>query len=227
VQNIRVIIVDDHAMVRDGLSKLLNLEPDIECVATAGDGEQAVKLTKEFLPDIVIVDLAMPGMSGIEVAEQIKNTRRSTKVLIISAYKYNYQILACMKVGVDGYLLKDTSSDELSNALRMIHAGNTVFNVQVTDRIQKGILAGSIGSNGATINLGERKIEVLRLAARGLGNKEIGHILRISTRTVGSHLAEIFKKMGVATRTEAILQALRDGLIDINDVVVDKNQSDG
>lgn len=224
MEKIKVIIVDDHTIVRTGLANLLNLEPDIECIAMAGDGEQGVRLVKELLPDVAIVDLAMPGLDGIEVARQIKDTCPSTKILIISAYKYNYHVLACMKVGVNGYLLKDTTPDELSNAIRVIHGGKSIFDLEITRKIQKSLSAKANDPHGGAVTLGERKLEILRLVAMGLGNREIGHLLSISSRTVGGHLAEIFGKLGVDTRTEAILYALREGMIDINDVSINRTE---
>lgn len=223
MEKIRVIIIDDHTIVQTGLANILNLESDIDCVATASNGEQGVSLVKDLHPDVAIVDLAMPGLDGIEVAKQIKNTCPNTKILIISAYKYNYYILACMKVGVNGYLLKDTTPDELCNSIRMVYKGKNIFDPEITTKIQKSLSAEKNGP-GSSVNLGDRKLEILRLVAMGLGNREIGNILNISSRTVGGHLSEIFGKLGVDTRTEAILYALKEGLIDINDVSINRDE---
>jgi len=216
-EKIKVLVADDHAMFRDGLDRMLNNEEDIECVATAGDGEQAINLAKEFLPDVAIIDVAMPRMNGIEAAKQIKAACPSIAILIVSAYKYRYYILACMKARVSGYLLKDSGRDELVNAIRMIHAGKTVFDHEIASKIQDD-LASKQNTGGGTPVLGNRELEVLSLAATGMGNKEIGHRLNISVYTVSTHLVHIFRKLGVESRTAAILYTLKEGWFNIDDV---------
>lgn len=218
VEKIRVLVADDHPIVRNGLSQLCEVEEDLECIAKVEDGEQAIRLTKELVPDVAIIDIAMPKVNGIEAAKQIKADCPTTAVLVISAYKYDYYILACFKAGIDGYLLKDTPPAEIANAIRTVHAGKGVFDLEATGKLMHDLATnkdmGSLGS----IEMGVRELEVLKLAAKGWGNKEIADKLCISEHTVGSHFAHIFRKLGVTSRTEALLYALKQGWFNINDL---------
>lgn len=218
MEKIRVLVADDHPIVRDGLCQLCEVEEDLECIAKVDDGEQAVRMAKELVPDVAIIDIAMPKMNGIEAAKQIKEDCPTTAVLIISAYKYDYYILACLKAGVDGYMLKDTPPAQIVNAVRMTHAGKGVFDLETTGKLMRGLAAskdeGSLGSS----ELCTRELEVLKLAAKGMGNKEIADRLSISEHTAGSHFAHIFRKLGVQSRTEAILYALKQGWFNIDDL---------
>lgn len=220
MEKIRVLVADDHIMVRDGLAKLLDAEDAIECVAKAEDGEQAIKLAIELKPDVAIIDVAMPRVNGIEAAKQIKEACPSIAVLIVSAYKYSYYVLACMKAGVDGYLLKDSTPEELIKAIYMVKAGKTVFDIEVAHEIQKDLCNVRDSAGLSTIVLGAREMDVLKLAAKGMGNKEIGYTLDISTATVASHFGHIFSKLGVESRTEAILYALKQGWFGIDDICI-------
>ncbi len=218
MEKIRVLVADDHPVVRNGLSQLCEVEEDLECIAKVEDGEQAIRLTKELVPDVAIIDIAMPKMNGIEAAKQIKKDCPATAVLVISAYKYDYYILACFKAGIDGYLLKDTPPTEIANAIRTVHAGKGVFDLEATGKLMRDLATnkdmGSLGS----IEIGVRELEVLKLAAKGWGNKEIADKLCISEHTVGSHFAHTFRKLGVKSRTEALLYALKQGWFNINDL---------
>lgn len=219
---IKVVVIDDHPIIQDGMSKILNQELDIECIGTASDGNQGFELIKKLLPDIAIVDIAMPGLDGIGLSSRVRNTCPNTKVIIMSAHKYSYYVLTCMKAGVRGYLLKDTTADAIVNAVRMVYQGQCIFDTEVLGTVQHTLSSSSQGG-AVTVasDLGERKIEILRLVASGLGNKEIGNLLNISSRTVAGHLSDIFGRLGVDTRTKAILYALKEGIIDINDVKID------
>jgi DNA-binding NarL/FixJ family response regulator len=214
VKKIRILVADDHTLVRDGLCQLLETQEDLEVVGRAEDGEVAVRLAKELLPDVAIIDVVMPKMNGIDAAKQIKKVNPTTAILIVSAHKYRHYVLACMKAGVSGYMLKDTPPGELSNAIRMVHAGKGVFDLQATDKMLQDLVA-----NKDKEKLGTRELEVLKLAAKGMGNKEIGNELDISDHTVGSHLVNIFRKLGVQSRTEAILYALKEGWFTVDDLV--------
>lgn len=218
VEKIRVLVADDHPIVRDALGHLCEAEEDLECIAKVDDGEQAVRLTKDLVPDVAIIDVAMPKMNGIEAAKQIKEDSPTTAVLIVSAHKYDYYILACLRAGVDGYMLKDAPPAHIANAIRMVHAGEGVFDLETTGKLIHDLAAskdeGSLGSS----ELRTRELEVLKLVAKGMGNKEIADKLCISENTVGSHFAHIFRKLGVQSRTEAILYALKQGWFNIDDL---------
>lgn len=219
MENIRVLVADDHPIFREGLSRLFCDERGLDCVAMAQDGEEAVKLTQKFQPDVAILDVEMPKINGLDAARQIKKTCSNTAVLMLSAYKYNDYIIAAIQAGVDGYLLKDTPRSELIEAIRMIHSGKGVFNLEATGKILQRITAakdstGLLGPDG----LRSRELEVLKLVAKGMTNKAISHKLSITENTVGTHLGHIFKKLGVDSRTEAALFALKEGLININDI---------
>lgn len=217
MKKIKVLVADDHILMRDGLCQLLEKEKDIECIAQASNGKEAITLAKEMLPDVVIMDVAMPEVDGIEAAKKIKADCPGIAVLMLSAHKYRYYILACLKAGVDGYLLKDTPRQELAFAIRMVHAGKSVFDLEATNKIIHD-LAISEGGKSAIHGLSSRELEILRLAARGMGNKEIGCELDISSHTVGSHLVNIFRKLGVTSRTEATLYALKEGWFTVGDL---------
>lgn len=218
MEKIRILVADDHPIVRNGLCQLCEAEEDLECIAKVDDGEQAVKLAKELVPDVAIIDIAMPKMNGIEAAKQIKEDFPSTAVLIISAYKYDYYLLACLRAGVDGFLLKDAPPTEIVNAIRMVHAGRGVFDLETAGKLMRDLAASKdTGSLGST-ELCLRELEVLKLAAKGMGNKEIADRLSISKHTVGSHFVHSFRKLGVQSRTEAILYALKQGWFNIDDL---------
>lgn len=218
MEKIRVLVADDHVLVRDGLCQLLEAQEDLECVARAKNGEEAVKLANKFLPDVAIIDVAMPEMNGIEAARQIKAACPSTAILIVSAYKYSYYVLACIRAGVDGYLLKDTPRDEFVSTIRAVHAGKRVFDVKAIDGILHDIATKKDTARLGLGELGTRELQVLKLAAMGMGNKEIGHELGITADTVGSHFVNIFRKLGVQSRTEAVLYALKEGWFNIDDL---------
>jgi len=218
MEKIRVLVADDHPIVRDALWHLCEAEEDLECIAKADDGEQAVRLAKDLVPDVAIIDVAMPKVNGIEAAKQIKKDCPTTSVLIISAYKYDYYILACLKAGVDGYMLKDTPPLQIANAIRMVHAGGGVFDLETTGKLIRDLAASKDEGGLGSTELRVRELEVLKLAAKGGGNKEIADKLYISEHTVGSHFVHIFRKLGVQSRTEAILYALKQGWFNIDDL---------
>jgi NarL family two-component system response regulator LiaR len=221
MDKIKVLIVDDHPLFREGLCQLLLKEKDLDCVAIAGNGEEAVKLASKFVPDIALIDVAMPDMNGVETAKKIKKECPATKVLMLSAFKYHYQVLACIQAGVDGYLLKNTRRRELVNAIRMVYAGDKVFSDEATGNILRGITDGNKGKVYIG-DLNPRELEVFKLAAMGKSNKDIAHELGISVHTVATHLFRIFAKMGVQSRTEATLFALQEGWFTVNDLKATK-----
>lgn len=222
MEKIRVLVADDHPLFREGLSRLFQDEKDLECVATAEDGEEAVRLTQELCPDVAILDVNMPKLTGIDAARQIKNTCPKTAVLMLSAYKYNHYVITSIQAGVDGYLLKNTPRSELIEAIRMIHSGKGVFNLEAISKILRKLTSGKDSAKSGPNELRKRELEVLKLAARGMSNKQISSELNITDNTVGTHLVSVFRKLGVESRTEATLYALKEGLISTDDIASKK-----
>jgi DNA-binding NarL/FixJ family response regulator len=214
---IRVLLADDHALVREGTRRLLETEKDVEVVAEAASGEEAVEATKRLHPDIAIMDIAMPGMGGIEATRAIKVYCPETAVLVLSAYDDEPYLMKLLEVGAAGFLLKNVHGKELISAIRAVSRGESVLQPSIAEKIMLR-MSSQTGTQQSTKDLlSERELEVLRLAARGLPNKEIARRLGLSIRTVHSHLANIFMKMHVGSRTEAVLQALRQGMISLQD----------
>jgi DNA-binding NarL/FixJ family response regulator len=221
VDEIRVMLVEDHILVREGTRELLDQEKDLHVVAEAGDGEEAVRLAAEHKPDVVIMDIAMPKLNGLEATKRIKAMNPGTAVLVLTAYDDDQYIFAFLEVGAAGYLLKDVSTEDLIRAIREVHAGESVLHPavarKVIDHFSHPSNAKSKQRNGALEELTSREMEALTLAAKGMTNREIADRLTISVRTVQVHLSNIFSKLGVGSRTEAVLYALRQGWITLED----------
>ena len=222
MKKISVIIADDHPVFREGLLRVFESVKSLRCIATAQDGEEAVRLVKELHPDVAVLDVNMPKITGVDAARLIKKACPDTAVLMLSAYKYDHYIISSIKAGVDGYLLKNTPHKELINAIHMVHSGEGVFNNEAAGKILHKI-AGSKGKvDTAYPGLGQRELEVLTLAAKGMTNKQISYKLGISENTVGAHLANVFRKLKVESRTEAILYTMKMGLISIDDTATEQ-----
>ncbi len=218
MEKIRVLIADDHPLFREGLCRLFQDEEGLECIAMAEDGEEAVKLTQELRPDVAILDVNMPKLTGVDAARQIKQTCPKTAVLMLSAYKYNHYVITSIQAGVDGYLLKNTPRSELIESIRMIHSGKGIFNIEAISKILRRLTSGTGSAESSPNELRKRELEVLKLTARGMSNKQISSELNITDNTVGTHLVNIFRKLGVESRTEATLYALKEGLISTDDI---------
>ena len=215
---IRVLVADDHPAFREGLCRLLEDEEDLEVVARPADGEETVLLAKELKPDVAIIDVAMPRLNGIEAAKQVKEACPSTAVLIISTYDYESYVLASLRAGAAGYLLKNAPLRELVSAIRMVHIGGAVFDLKAASNILHRLAANDGQERRSLEELHSRELEVLKLAARGVTNRNIASKLVISERTVQTHLVNIFRKLGVGSRTEAVLRALRKGWLTLDDL---------
>jgi DNA-binding NarL/FixJ family response regulator len=215
VEKIRVLIADDHLPFLEGLSRILNDEKEMEVIGKAADGEEAVILSKDLHPDVAIIDISMPKLDGIQAAKQIKESSPDTAVLMLSAFLYNSYVVASLNAGAAGYLTKDTPLPELVSAIHVINEGERIIGKRVAANF-----AGLLNSNNASGNPGlhPREVEVIKFTAKGMRNKEIASQLKISERTVQAHLANIFNKLGVYTRTEAVLKALKEGWLDICDL---------
>jgi len=206
---IKVLLADDHSVVRKGVREFLEDEPDIEVVGEAGDGAEAVDLANALRPDVVVMDIKMPGLSGVEATRRIRADAPQVRVLALTAYDDDPYVFGLLEAGASGYVLKTAESRELIRAIRAVAAGQSAVDPAIAPR-----LIARVAQHGtASDTLTERELGVLRLAARGLTNKQIGHDLAISDRTVQNHLANIFAKLGVASRTEAVTEALQRGVI--------------
>jgi NarL family two-component system response regulator LiaR len=217
---IRIVIADDHIVVREGTRELLQKAENFEIVGEAGDGEEAVRLVKELRPDVIILDVAMPRLSGIEATKQIKAFSPSIAVLILTAYEYDQYVFALLEAGADGYLLKDIPSQKLIEAVQSVHAGELVLHPAAARKAQK-FFARSAGKHEEqrVPLLTDRDTEVLRLLAKGHSNPQIASELNLSRRTVQSHLRNIFNKLKVDSRTQAVIEGLKKGYLILEDTV--------
>jgi DNA-binding NarL/FixJ family response regulator len=206
---IRVVLADDHSVVRKGVREFLEEEPDIDVIGEASDGVQAVALATELQPDVVVMDIKMPQLSGVDATKRIRSVAPKVRVLALTAYDDDPYIFGLLEAGASGYVLKTAESSELIRAIRAVASGQSALDPAIAPRIIARI-AQPVPTNET---LTERELEVLRLAARGLTNKQIGHDLDISDRTVQNHLANIYAKLGAASRTEAVTEALQRGML--------------
>lgn len=207
---IEILIVDDHPVVREGLTGMLAGEPDFVVVGEAADGETAVTLDARHEPDVILMDLRMPGMDGVEAIEAILAKRPSAHILILTTYDSDADILRAVEAGATGYLLKDAPREDLFRAIRAAAKGESALAPAVAARLMSRMRAP------AAEKLTPREIEVLQLVARGNSNREVGQTLHISTATVKTHLIHIFDKLGVSDRTAAVTVALERGIFTLD-----------
>jgi two-component system, NarL family, response regulator LiaR len=215
---IRVVLVDDHAVLRQGLRRLLEDEPDIEVVGEAANGLEAIAVTRALAPDLVLMDVVMPRLNGLEATKQIKQSNPATAVLVLSAHDDDRYVLGLLEAGAAGYLLKSATAQEVIHAIRAVHAGEAVLHPAIAGRLLSRAARPPTRVTLVHGNelLTEREVEVLRCAAKGLSNKEIASQLVLSVPTVKAHLVNIFNKMGVGSRTEAVMQALNQGWMELD-----------
>ena len=220
MDKIRLIVVDDKLVARQGLCRILEADESLECVGVADSGSEAIRLAGEQRPDVAIVDVAMPNMSGIEATREIKKVCPDIAVLAVSAYKYEHYVLASVKAGVDGYLLKDKMlAKELNNAVHMVHGKRSVFDSEAAEIIHKAV-GGKSKPGKSKEDLSSRELDVLQLVAKSMTNKEIASALDISNLTVGAHVVNILGKLGARSRLDAVLCALKKGLIAVDGVEI-------
>lgn len=214
MKEIRVLLVDDHTLIRDGLKRILGLEPGICVVGDAANGQQAVELAGELCPDVVIMDINMPEMNGIEAARLIKQRHPLMGIIALTIHDDEEYVLELINAGVSGYLLKDVSSEALIESIDRVYAGENVFHPVIT-RKMLGEFRRLTGGVGERPRLTVREQEVLEHVARGENNKEIAGMLYISEKTVKNHLTNIFRKLGVDDRTQAVLYAVKNKLVQL------------
>ena len=214
---IRIVLADDHPLFRESIARVLS-ERGFEIVAIVANAAQAVVAARQHKPDIALLDVAMPG-GGIEAIAEIRTACPATRVMMLSAYGYEHYVASSLRAGAVGYVMKTATMDYLCAAIRMVHGGETVFDFSAADGAPGQVLAGpaSPGNRPAdrSLAINPRELDVLRLVAKGMGNREIAHVLGISERTVQAHLVNVFGKLGVKTRTAAVMQCVAAGIIEV------------
>ena len=218
---IRVYVTDDHPIVRRGIKQLLDTEPDIEVVGEATNGREAIADMDQLKPDIVLMDLVMPLMDGIEAIRQIKAGHPSIQILVLTSFATDDKVFPAIKAGALGYLIKDTGPDELVRAIRQVHQGQLTLHPSIAQKLLKELTLTS-EQPPSPDPLTEREVDVLKLIARGLSNQEIAETLVVSIATVYTHVSNILDKLHLASRTQAALYALREGLASLYE---DENES--
>ena len=200
----RVLLVDDHALLRTGVAKIINQEPDLHVIAEAENGAEAVAAFERYQPDVTLLDLRMPVMEGVEAVKQIRARDPRALLIVLTTYDRDDEISQALKAGAKAYVLKDIAADELVDCIRKVLAGKTYIAPAAAAKLAEGV---------TRVQLTPREMATLRLLADGKSNKEIANALDISERTVKTHLAHLFEKLGVTSRTEAIKVATRRGLV--------------
>ena len=219
--DISIILGEDHLITRQGIRRLLEDEKGFKIIGEGANGEEVVRLVTELKPDVVIMDIAMPKLNGIEATRQIKLTNPRTGVLILSAYDDDEYVFALLKAGAAGYLLKTVSGDELVRAVKAIHKGEPVLAPSIAKKVMNYFKLPDkvpVLEEDST-HLSERELDIIRLAAKGLTNKDIADRLHLSYRTIEGHLRDIFNKLGVGSRTEAVLYGLKKGWFTLEELV--------
>jgi len=220
VDKIRILLAEDHVIVRQSIHQFLDREHDLEVVGEASEGEEAVRLAVQLKPDVVVMDVAMPKLNGIEATKQIKACLPSTAILALTAYDFDEYVFALLEAGAAGYLLKDVSGHELIDAIRAVYRGESALHPAIARKVVTRFRqsAAKPGSDEKLGLLSEREIQVLKLAARGMSNKEIALGMSLSLRTVEAHIGSIFNKLGVGSRTEAVVYGLKKGWFSLEDL---------
>ena len=213
IEKLTVLIADDHPLVREALHQTLDGEEDIEVVAEAGDGEEAVKLASELKPNVAVMDIIMPKLNGIEATKKIKEIAPDTAILILTAYDDDEYVLGLLNAGAAGYLLKSARGRDLVGAIRAIRSGESVLHPKIIAKLLKRAAIAPAEEHKPLELLSGRESEVLRLVALGMSNREIAEKLFLSQRTVKAHLTNVFNKLNVASRSEAIVKGLQWGLV--------------
>jgi DNA-binding NarL/FixJ family response regulator len=218
MNKIKVLLADDHALFREGTRSFIEQENDMEVIGEASDGAETIKLVNELHPHIVLMDITMPKVDGIEATRRIKAECPETAILILTDYDNERDILDLLEAGAAGYLLKSLSGADLVNAIRAVHAGEAVLHPTIAQKLFSRLGSNRRQDTAHENELSEREREILKLAARGLSNQDIAAHLYLSHRTVQAHLANIFRKMDAGSRTEAVLKAMTKGWLGLDDL---------
>lgn len=215
-KSIRIMICDDHAVVREGLRALITTEPDMEVVAEAADGERGLAAYRSTIPDVALIDMVMPRVDGLETIRAIKGEFPQARILVLTSFAEDDMVFPAIKAGALGYLLKDSSPDELLRAIRDVNRGEASLHPSIARRLIQE-LSQPTSLPPTPEPLTEREVEVLKLVARGYSNEDIADALVVSERTARGHVSSILSKLHLANRTQAALYALREGLASLND----------
>jgi DNA-binding NarL/FixJ family response regulator len=220
MKKISILLVENHALVMESIHQSLEREPDFTVIGEACDGEEAVRMARELKPDVIVMDISLPRINGIEATKQIKAFQPSAIILGLTAYDYEQYIFPLLDAGAAGYLLKDISSRELINAIKTVYRGEAVLHPTIARKVLERYrqTKKQIEKGPELDSLTEREMAVLRLAAKGMSNSEIAEDLCLSVRTIESHLGSIFNKLGVGSRTEAVIEAMRRGLFSLDEL---------
>jgi DNA-binding NarL/FixJ family response regulator len=210
----RVLIADDQTLFRAGLARLLNEDPRVEVVGQAMDGADAAKLAAKQKPDVVLMDLKMPKVDGIEATRQIMEADPGVKVLILTTFETDSQVIQALKAGASGYVLKDSSADAIVSSIVAVMSGEKVMASAVANRVLE-MLSGTTTPKEFYDGLTNREIEILKLLANGMANKQIAYRLKISEKTVRNHVSNTYEKLGIYDRSQAVLYAVRKGLVEV------------
>jgi NarL family two-component system response regulator LiaR len=210
-ETIRVLIVDDHTVVRDGLQALLSVEPGMQVVGSAADGIEAVRLTQELNPDVILLDLVMPRMDGVQAIIEIRRNHPSARILVLTSFAENHQVFSAIKSGAMGYIMKDTSADELISAIRDTYHNKPVLQPEIARKLMRDI-QNPVQQTTIENTLTDREMEILRQVALGKTNQEIADELVVSERTVRTHITNILAKLRLSNRTQLALYALKEGI---------------
>ncbi len=212
---ISVIIVDDHELIRQGLRKILEIEKDIAVAGVAGDGETAIKMAQELQPDVMLLDINMKGLNGIQTLRRLKELGLPVKVIMLTIHSDREYLLETLSLGASGYVLKDTGTDSLMTAIRSVHEGYSYIHPSMADESAENLIKMEAGPDPEKDKLTRREIEVIALIAEGLNNKEIADLLYISEKTVKNHVSNLFKKINVSDRTQAAIFAFKHSIKEI------------
>lgn len=220
MDRIRIVLAEDHVVVRQSIRQFLSREKDLEIVGEASDGADAVEVTLRLKPDVLVMDVAMPKLNGIEATKQIKAVLPATAILALTAYDFDQYVFALLDAGAAGYLLKDVSGEDLIKGIRAVHRGESVLHPAVTRKVVERLRQGAVkaGNDEGLGLLSGREVKILELAARGMNNKEIAARVSVSLRTVEAHFGSIFNKLGVGSRTEAAVYGLKRGWFTLEDL---------
>jgi DNA-binding NarL/FixJ family response regulator len=213
---IRVLIADDQALVRDGFGMILDAQPDIEVVGQASDGREAVERARELRPDVVLMDIRMPEVDGVEATRRLMADPESPRILMLTTFDQNEYVYDAMKAGASGFLLKDVRREELINAVRAVAAGDALLASSLTRRFIEDFVRRpppGAAPTGALAELTDREAEVVRLVARGLSNAEIANRMVVSEATVKTHVARVLSKLGLRDRTQVVVMAYESGFV--------------
>jgi NarL family two-component system response regulator LiaR len=212
---IRVLVVDDHPVVRQGLRAFLDLQDGIEVIGEAADGVEAERLVLEMVPDVVLLDLVMPKVDGIGAIHRIRTVSPATRILVLTSFADDDKVFAAVKAGAAGYLLKDVNHADLADGIRTVHRGEALLHPTVAAKLMREF-AQPDRRDAAPDHLTEREMEVLRLLAKGMSNKEIAGALSVAEKTVKTHVSNVLQKLHLADRTQAALYAVRERLVDVD-----------